>query len=73
MKKPGTHAIYIQGKKITLRQYEVLKGIYDGKINKTIAAELGIKLSTVKSHITILFIKCNVKNRTELAVKYKPT
>ena len=43
--------------------------IQQGKSNKEIASELFISLSTVKSHITNIYSKLNVRNRRELLQK----
>ncbi|TMU51083.1 response regulator transcription factor [Flagellimonas algicola] len=43
--------------------------ILEGKTNKEIANELFISLSTVKTHITSIYSKLNVKGRQELLQK----
>lgn len=54
---------------LTSREIEVLNLVSQGKINKIIAKELGITDSTVKNHITIMFVKLRVTNRVELVAK----
>ena len=56
-------------KELTEREAEILSLMAMGKSNKLIALELGIKLQTVKNHITVIFLKLGVKNRTEAALK----
>ena len=54
---------------LTPRQTDVLKLIKErGASNKAIARTLGISESTVKLHITEIFKKYGVRNRTQLAV-----
>lgn len=50
------------------RELDVLKLIAKGKINKDIAKELYISEKTVKNHVTNIFKKLNVKDRTQAAV-----
>lgn len=50
------------------REMEVLKLIANGKINKDIAKTLYISEKTVKNHISNIFKKLNVKDRTQAAV-----
>ncbi len=51
------------------RQREILERVERGLSNKQIASELGIALPTVKNHLTVLFRKYQVQNRTMLARK----
>jgi DNA-binding NarL/FixJ family response regulator len=53
---------------LTPAEARVLALVVQGKTNKEIARELGIELGTVKAHLEHLLSKCNVNNRTELAV-----
>lgn len=55
--------------KLTIRQEQVFRMIKErGASNKVIAKALGISESTVKLHITEIFKKYGVRNRTQLAV-----
>ncbi|MBW7456214.1 LuxR C-terminal-related transcriptional regulator, partial [Paenibacillus sepulcri] len=47
---------------------EVLRLIAEGKTNHEIAAELAIAVKTVKTHITNIFAKLEVGDRTQAAV-----
>ena len=49
----------------------VEKMIIEGKSNKEIAKELFISLSTVKTHITNIYKKLNLSNRSDLIYKFK--
>jgi NarL family two-component system response regulator LiaR len=52
----------------TLREKEVLLLIADGKANKEIADELHISIKTVKTHVSNLLMKCDLEDRTQLAI-----
>lgn len=49
------------------RQAEVLKMIAHGQTNNQIASKLSISEATVKFHVSSIFTKLRVKNRTEAA------
>jgi len=52
------------------RQENTIKElIISGKSNKEIAAELFISINTVKTHISNIYSKLNIKNRNELLLK----
>ena len=53
---------------LTAREREVLGTLVDGADNLKIAAMLGVSERAVKAHITSLFEKFGVENRTELAL-----
>jgi len=50
---------------LTPQQYRVLCYLRDGLLNKQIAWELDISEATIKAHITAIFKKLNVSNRTQ--------
>jgi DNA-binding NarL/FixJ family response regulator len=50
------------------REREVLDLIVAGKSNKEIAAELGISRATVKFHVSVIFSRMGVEDRTQAAV-----
>ena len=56
---------------ITLRESEVLKLVVEGYSNKEIAEKLFITHHTVKAHLSQVFKKLGVTNRTSAAVKIK--
>ncbi|MFC3197650.1 response regulator transcription factor [Parapedobacter deserti] len=56
---------------ISKREYEVLQLLADGRSNAEVAAELFISLSTVKTHVSNLFHKLDVKSRTQAIGKAK--
>ena len=53
---------------LTPQQFKVLVRVADGELNKQIADALGISLRTVKAHLTALFEKLGVRNRTQASV-----
>lgn len=53
---------------LTKREIEVLKMIAGGALNKEIAATLNISERTVKNHVSNIFKKINVSDRTQAAV-----
>ena len=53
---------------MTPREMEVLALLTAGKTNREIATELHMGLSTVKSHLTAMYRKLGVSNRTEAAL-----
>lgn len=52
---------------LSCREKDVLKLILEGKTNTEIATELFISVNTVKKHLSHIFNKTEVHNRTELA------
>ncbi len=53
---------------LTKREMEVLKLIAEGLYNKEIADKLSISEKTVKNHVSNIFRKINVSDRTQAAV-----
>lgn len=57
---------------LTERETEVLQGIWEGLTNQELANKLFISPNTVKYHISNLYVKLDVKNRTQaLRIKDK--
>jgi len=52
---------------VTPRELEILRLVADGKCNQDIACELHVTVKTVKYHLTNIFAKLGVSNRTEAA------
>lgn len=59
---------YILEEELTKREIEVLKLIAEGLFNKEIAYALAISEKTVKNHVSNIFKKINVSDRTQAAV-----
>jgi NarL family two-component system response regulator LiaR len=53
---------------LTERELEVLKGIARGLSNQEIARELSIGVTTVRTHVSSLFSKLGLTNRTQAAL-----
>ncbi|MNO29433.1 Transcriptional regulatory protein LiaR [compost metagenome] len=53
---------------MTEREKEVLLLIAEGKNNKDIGEELHISIKTVKTHVSNLLMKCELEDRTQLAI-----
>lgn len=60
-------------KKLNLsnREYEVLQLLAKGHSNAEIAENLFLSLSTIKTHVSNLFVKMDVKNRVQAIEKAK--
>jgi DNA-binding CsgD family transcriptional regulator len=56
---------------LTNREYEVLQLLARGYSNAEIAANLFLSLSTVKTHVSNLYVKMNVKRRAQAIEKAK--
>lgn len=54
--------------KLSLREIEVVKLINTGLINKEISAKLNISEKTVKTHITNILRKLNMRNRLQIVI-----
>lgn len=50
---------------LTPAQMRVLQGLAAGRLNKQIAFDMGISEATVKAHVTAIFRKLDVINRTQ--------
>jgi len=53
---------------LTEREREVLLLIAEGRSNKDISEELHISIKTVKTHVSNLLMKCDLEDRTQLAI-----
>lgn len=54
---------------LTPQQYKVLFYLTEGWLNKQIAYDLHISEATVKAHITAIFRKLGVTNRTQVVIQ----
>jgi DNA-binding NarL/FixJ family response regulator len=57
-----------EGSGLTLRQHEILIRVARGMTNRDIARELHLAESTVKAHLSAVYAKLGVANRTQAAV-----
>lgn len=53
-------------------QMRVLLALADGRLNKQIAGDLGISEATVKAHMSAIFRKLGVHNRTQALLAMQP-
>lgn len=53
-------------------QTKVLAALADGRLNKQIAGDLGITEATVKAHLSAIFRKLGVDNRTQALLLMQP-
>lgn len=58
---------FLQKYEITPRESEVIMEIYKGKTNQEIADSLFVTIQTIKDHTHRIYLKTQVKNRTQLA------
>ncbi|OAB55053.1 LuxR family transcriptional regulator [Leptolyngbya valderiana BDU 20041] len=56
---------------LTPQQFRVLKLVAEGQLNKQIADALDIQERTVKAHMSEIFNKLDVRNRTQAGVAYR--
>ncbi|MDP0562270.1 MAG: response regulator transcription factor [Candidatus Endonucleobacter sp. (ex Gigantidas childressi)] len=56
---------------LTSQQFRVLGMISQGMLNKQIAFDLEISEATVKAHVTAIFKKLDVRNRTQAVIAIK--
>jgi DNA-binding NarL/FixJ family response regulator len=54
--------------RLTPTQNRILVGLLQGRLNKQIAFEIGVTEGTIKSHLTEMFRKMGVKNRTQAVI-----
>ena len=50
---------------LSCREIEILQELAHGASNKIIAASMGITINTVEKHLTAIYKKLDVKNRSE--------
>lgn len=59
------------GSQLSIREFEVLRLIYNGKTNKQIAEELFVSINTIKKHINNFYLKLGVASRTSAIVRLR--
>lgn len=57
--------------RLTPQQFRVLEMVAEGKLNKQIADRLGIQERTVKAHMSEIFGKLDVRNRTQAGIAFR--
>lgn len=61
----------LQQLNLNSREYEVLQLLAKGHSNADIAADLFLSVSTIKTHVSNLYFKMDVKSRTQAITKAK--
>ena len=67
----GLNEAELQKLGLSAREYQVLQLISAGHSNAEIADQLFLSLSTVKTHVSNLFVKMEVRSRTQAIEKAK--
>jgi DNA-binding CsgD family transcriptional regulator len=52
---------------LTIKEKQILLMVDDGLSNKEIAEKLNVEVSTIKSHVSRIYQKTNIKNRSQVA------
>lgn len=65
---PGERETAARLATLSPQQFKVLTRVAEGRLNKQIADELGIQERTVKAHMSAIFEKLAVRNRTQAGV-----
>ena len=68
LRQPKVEPASVLHDQLTDREMDVLKGVARGLSNQEIADELFIGVKTVKFHITNIFNKLEVEDRTQAAI-----
>ena len=67
-RETAPQSISTQIASLTPQQFRILGMVGEGLLNKQIAYELGIVEATVKAHMTAIFRKIGVQNRTQAVI-----
>lgn len=65
-KEARSHVYLKRLETLSIREHEVLTGLLEGKLNKTIAYELGVSVRTVESHRAEIMAKTKTTSLSEL-------
>ncbi len=57
---------------LTSTQLKVLLNIADGRLNKQVAADFNVSEAAIKAHMTAIFRKLGVHNRTQAMLALQP-
>lgn len=66
--QPKTEPIEQRIATLTPSQLKILIGLQQGRLNKQIAFDLGVTEATIKAHLTGVFRKLGVQNRTQAVI-----
>lgn len=65
---PEDRALAARLAALTPQQFRVLRLVAEGRLNKQIADDLGIQERTIKAHLSAIFERLKVRNRTQASV-----
>lgn len=65
------HVNKMMNVEISTAEFRVLQDVYDGKTNKQISQDLNISINTVKTHLSKLYNKLDVKSRAEAIARIR--
>jgi len=65
LKKIGKEPVHVP---LTVREFEILRLVGEGKTNKEIAGQLYLSIGTVKNHLTQILQQLELRDRTQLAI-----
>ena len=68
---PEDNALAERLARLTPQQYRVLELVGEGRLNKQIADQLGIQERTIKAHMSAIFERLGVRNRTQAGVLFQ--
>lgn len=66
--EPEPETIEVRIASLTPSQLKILIGLQQGRLNKQIAYDLGVTEATIKAHLTSVFRKLGVHNRTQAVI-----
>ena len=59
-------SLAVRREPLTAREHEIIRGVQQGLMNKEIATQLSISDKTVKTHLSTIFRKLQVRQRGHL-------
>jgi DNA-binding NarL/FixJ family response regulator len=65
LKKRGKEPVHVP---LTVREFEIVRLVGEGKTNKEIAGQLYLSIGTVKNHLTQILQQLELRDRTQLAI-----
>jgi DNA-binding NarL/FixJ family response regulator len=69
--KGSAHASFEEMYELTHRELTIVELVVAGASNKEIAAQLNLKMGTVKNYVSSILLKLNVRDRTQAVIKIK--
>lgn len=53
---------------LTPREREIVRGVVSGRTNRELSREFGLKEQSVRNVLSVVYLKCHVRNRLQLAL-----